>query len=194
MRAITGLFEPCLSAFFAVQALREDAELRRKQDIHEVEERKNAHIQDLMKKHEKVGLSKAGDYCLLVGSGVQPLVRPRVGQHKTAICGWPWTATWAFSTTAGLHQMLLSTIYKAGQCLLLVTKTDADPSLQASVDIKTLISWAPTRSLRAHLLSLSSPAGFCRDGGLSTLMLRGIHPVLSSPFVAGLCRHQELLQ
>jgi hypothetical protein len=37
-----------------VQALRDDAELRRKQEIHEAEESKNAHIQDLMKKHEKV--------------------------------------------------------------------------------------------------------------------------------------------
>lgn len=36
------------------QALRDDAELRRKQEIHEAEESKNAHIQDLMKKHEKV--------------------------------------------------------------------------------------------------------------------------------------------
>ena len=31
-----------------------------------MEERKNAHIQDLMKKHEKVGLSKKGGCCLLV--------------------------------------------------------------------------------------------------------------------------------
>ncbi len=37
-----------------MQALRDDAELRRKQEIHEAEESKNAHIQDLMKKHEKV--------------------------------------------------------------------------------------------------------------------------------------------
>ena len=37
-----------------LQALRDDAELRRKQEIHEAEESKNAHIQDLMKKHEKV--------------------------------------------------------------------------------------------------------------------------------------------
>ena len=37
-----------------VQALRDDAELRRKQEIHEAEESKNAHIQDLMRKHEKV--------------------------------------------------------------------------------------------------------------------------------------------
>jgi hypothetical protein len=37
-----------------VQALRDNAELRRKQEIHEAEESKNAHIQDLMKKHEKV--------------------------------------------------------------------------------------------------------------------------------------------
>ena len=36
-----------------LQALRDDAELRRKQEIHEAEESKNAHIQDLMKKHEK---------------------------------------------------------------------------------------------------------------------------------------------
>ncbi|KAK9806160.1 hypothetical protein WJX72_003639 [[Myrmecia] bisecta] len=36
-----------------MKLLRDDAELRRKQDIHEIEERKNAHIQDLMKKHEK---------------------------------------------------------------------------------------------------------------------------------------------
>ena len=39
-----------------MQALRDDAELRRKQEIHEAEESKNAHIQDLMKKHEKVNL------------------------------------------------------------------------------------------------------------------------------------------
>lgn len=37
-----------------LQALRDDAELRRKQEIHEAEESKNAHIQDLMRKHEKV--------------------------------------------------------------------------------------------------------------------------------------------
>ena len=36
------------------QAPRDDAELRRKQEIHEAEESKNAHIQDLMRKHEKV--------------------------------------------------------------------------------------------------------------------------------------------
>ncbi|DBA75681.1 hypothetical protein WJX79_005311 [Trebouxia sp. C0005] len=36
-----------------MKALRDDAELRRKQEIHEAEESKNAHIQDLMKKHEK---------------------------------------------------------------------------------------------------------------------------------------------
>ena len=40
-----------------MQALRDDAELRRKQEIHEAEESKNAHIQDLMKKHEKVRYS-----------------------------------------------------------------------------------------------------------------------------------------
>ena len=40
-----------------MQALRDDAELRRKQEIHEAEESKNAHIQDLMKKHEKVRFS-----------------------------------------------------------------------------------------------------------------------------------------
>lgn len=42
------------NAITLLQALRDDAELRRKQEIHEAEESKNAHIQDLMKKHEKV--------------------------------------------------------------------------------------------------------------------------------------------
>ena len=41
-----------------MQAQRDDAELRRKQEIHEAEESKNAHIQDLMRKHEKVSDSK----------------------------------------------------------------------------------------------------------------------------------------
>mmetsp|Transcript_17269 Transcript_17269/g.44833 ORF Transcript_17269/g.44833 Transcript_17269/m.44833 type:complete len:473 (-) Transcript_17269:63-1481(-) len=36
-----------------MKILRDDMELRRKQEIHEIEERKNAHINELMKKHEK---------------------------------------------------------------------------------------------------------------------------------------------
>ncbi len=48
-----------------VQALRDDAELRRKQEIHEAEESKNAHIQDLMKKHEKV--CSDTQICILLG-------------------------------------------------------------------------------------------------------------------------------
>merc|ERR1719502_1853149 len=36
-----------------LQQLKEDLELRRKVDIHEIEERKNLHINDLMKNHEK---------------------------------------------------------------------------------------------------------------------------------------------
>ena len=43
-----------LNSMTFLQALRDDAELRRKQEIHEAEESKNAHIQDLMRKHEKV--------------------------------------------------------------------------------------------------------------------------------------------
>ena len=43
-----------LNPVMSLQALRDDAELRRKQEIHEAEESKNAHIQDLMRKHEKV--------------------------------------------------------------------------------------------------------------------------------------------
>lgn len=39
-----------------MKMLREDLELRRKQEVHEIEERKNLHINDLMKKHEKVRL------------------------------------------------------------------------------------------------------------------------------------------
>lgn len=48
-----------------MQALRDDAELRRKQEIHEAEESKNAHIQDLMKKHEKV--CSGTQTCILLG-------------------------------------------------------------------------------------------------------------------------------
>ena len=36
-----------------MKLLRDDLELRRKQEIHEIEERKNTHINDLMKKHER---------------------------------------------------------------------------------------------------------------------------------------------
>lgn len=36
-----------------MKILRDDLELRRKQEIHEIEERKNTHINELMKKHEK---------------------------------------------------------------------------------------------------------------------------------------------
>jgi len=36
-----------------MKMLRDDLELRRKQEIHEIEERKNTHINDLMKKHER---------------------------------------------------------------------------------------------------------------------------------------------
>ncbi|KAH7297949.1 hypothetical protein KP509_25G020400 [Ceratopteris richardii] len=36
-----------------IKSIREDCELRRKQEVHEVEERKNTHINELMKKHEK---------------------------------------------------------------------------------------------------------------------------------------------
>lgn len=36
-----------------MKLLREDLELRRKQEVHEIEERKNLHINDLMKRHEK---------------------------------------------------------------------------------------------------------------------------------------------
>merc|ERR1719238_2417651 len=36
-----------------VTQLKHDLELRRKVDIHEIEERKNLHINDLMKNHEK---------------------------------------------------------------------------------------------------------------------------------------------
>lgn len=56
-----------------LQALRDDAELRRKQEIHEAEESKNAHIQDLMKKHEKV--------LLLLGTSVGS-----VALHKHEAC------------------------------------------------------------------------------------------------------------
>lgn len=47
-----------------MKVLRDDLELRRKQDIHEVEERKNAHIQDLMKKHEKVREATKNSVCM----------------------------------------------------------------------------------------------------------------------------------
>ena len=36
-----------------MKMLRDDLELRRKQEIHEIEERKNTHINELMKKHER---------------------------------------------------------------------------------------------------------------------------------------------
>lgn len=36
-----------------IKSLREDLELRRKQEVHEIEERKNVHVNELMKKHEK---------------------------------------------------------------------------------------------------------------------------------------------
>lgn len=36
-----------------MKLLRDDLELRRKQEIHEIEERKNTHINELMKKHER---------------------------------------------------------------------------------------------------------------------------------------------
>eukprot|EP00250_Pteridium_aquilinum_P001330 c1153_g1_i1 orf=158-1591(+) len=36
-----------------IKIIRDDCELRRKQEVHEVEERKNTHINELMKKHEK---------------------------------------------------------------------------------------------------------------------------------------------
>lgn len=36
-----------------MKLLRDDLELRRKQEIHEIEERKNSHINELMKKHER---------------------------------------------------------------------------------------------------------------------------------------------
>ncbi|KAI5084781.1 hypothetical protein GOP47_0000950 [Adiantum capillus-veneris] len=36
-----------------IKCIRDDCELRRKQEVHEVEERKNTHINELMKKHEK---------------------------------------------------------------------------------------------------------------------------------------------
>lgn len=36
-----------------MKLLRDDLDLRRKQEIHEIEERKNTHINDLMQKHDK---------------------------------------------------------------------------------------------------------------------------------------------
>merc|ERR1719486_732787 len=36
-----------------MKILRDDLEIRRKQEIHEIEERKNTHINELMKKHER---------------------------------------------------------------------------------------------------------------------------------------------
>ena len=36
-----------------MRILEKNLELRRKQEIHEIEERKNTHINELMKKHEK---------------------------------------------------------------------------------------------------------------------------------------------
>lgn len=45
-----GLHERCS---IGVDELQEDLELRRRVDIHEVEERKNLHVNDLMKNHEK---------------------------------------------------------------------------------------------------------------------------------------------
>lgn len=36
-----------------MKILREDLELRRKQEIHEIEERKNNHINELMRQHER---------------------------------------------------------------------------------------------------------------------------------------------
>ena len=78
MLASPALFQACLSTrSCSRQALREDAELRRKQDIHEVEERKNAHIQDLMKKHEKVGLCEAWGFLLLA-----PVCRAGLGEGQ----------------------------------------------------------------------------------------------------------------
>merc|ERR1712167_552025 len=48
--SVDGLQERCEQR---LQQLEEDLELRRKVDIHEIEERKNLHINDLMKNHEK---------------------------------------------------------------------------------------------------------------------------------------------
>lgn len=36
-----------------IKNLRDECDLRRKQEIHEIEERKNVHVNELMKKHEK---------------------------------------------------------------------------------------------------------------------------------------------
>lgn len=46
-----------------MKILRDDLELRRKQELHETEERKNAHIRELMRKHRQV-LLQAG-LCLI---------------------------------------------------------------------------------------------------------------------------------
>ena len=49
----TGYFDTAKEAAIAFAQLREDLELRRKVEILEIEERKNNHINELMKKHEK---------------------------------------------------------------------------------------------------------------------------------------------
>ena len=65
-----------------VQALRDDAELRRKQEIHEAEESKNAHIQDLMKKHEKV--CSDTQTCILPGKTLMQTNCLHHGCHEAA--------------------------------------------------------------------------------------------------------------
>ena len=39
--------------FTQIKELRDEMDLRRKSEIHEIEERKNLHVSELMKKHEK---------------------------------------------------------------------------------------------------------------------------------------------
>lgn len=39
--------------FSQIKTLRDEMDLRRKSEIHEIEERKNVHVSELMKNHEK---------------------------------------------------------------------------------------------------------------------------------------------
>ena len=85
-----------------MQALRDDAELRRKQEIHEAEESKNAHIQDLMKKHEKVLLLLGtpvgsatlhkSDACLIIFFLLLLAHDPKLCLRVSS-CAWPGMCT-----------------------------------------------------------------------------------------------------
>lgn len=68
-----------------MKMLEKNLELRRKQEIHEIEERKNTHINELMKKHEKAFAEIKNYYNDITHNNLDLIKTLKVGEGRGSV-------------------------------------------------------------------------------------------------------------